>query len=42
MDVAAAAVEMVFDHILAGLGQFFTGVGVLWIGSILAKRYKVQ
>jgi len=22
--------------------QFFTGVGVLWIGSLLAKRYKVQ
>lgn len=42
MDVASTAVEMVFDHILGGLGLFFTGIGVLWIGSILAKNYKGQ
>jgi hypothetical protein len=40
MDITSTAVEMVFDHILGGLGLFFTGIGVLWIGSILAKRYK--
>lgn len=41
MNVASTAVEMVF-HILGGLGLFFTGIGVLWIGSILAKKDRAE
>ncbi len=32
------AIEMVFLHILGGLGLFFTGVGVLWFVSVYKEK----
>jgi hypothetical protein len=38
METAARAIEMVFLHILGGLGLFFTGVGVLWFVSVYKEK----
>ena len=35
---ASAAIEMVFSHILGGLGTFFLGVGVLWFVSVYKEK----
>ena len=38
METAATAIEMVFFHLLGGLGMFFLGVGVLWFVSVYKKK----
>jgi hypothetical protein len=38
MEQAALAIEMVFSHLLGGLGMFFLGVGVLWFVSVYKEK----
>jgi hypothetical protein len=38
MDTAAQVMEMVFLHILGGMGLFFTGVGVLWFVTVYKQK----
>ena len=38
MQQAALVTEMVFSHILGGLGLFFIGIGVLWFVSVYKEK----